>query len=402
MNKIYTTPRITSIIKSICDQDIASGRKKRFDWHYLYVISNIRLRHILDRRFQKDDYAPINMELLRTLVSQSEAETIIKRLISNNIIETDNIIIRGIKSRGYRLTETYREDKWKLSEIKDLKLVVKLTKKQEEANSKIAIHGKGYQIANYWLGELKINERQAKRYIKTLTTTEKENETYLNTVELIYKRDFFRTVDKTAGRFHNNLTNISTPLRQYLSIDGEELWGTDLTSSQPVFMAILMKDIPTVDKQELERFTKCVCDGQFYEYIAEQGGLDIDLNDYAVRKDFKQKIFGGCLFDRNRRELSKWEKVFYKSFPTILEAARDIKKTDYNSFAIMLQKAEAKFFFRCVEQADKIIGKGIAPLLAIHDSIVSTKEYIDMVQQIIEVEFEAQFELTPQLKTTKL
>lgn len=400
MNKIYTTPEITTIVKELCN---STKNKKDFSWHYLYIISNIRMRHLLDRRYLKEDYVPVNVELLRTIISKQESNSVLKNLIKLGILETDNIIIAGSKSRGFRLTETYQECKWSLTDIKDLKLAEKLSKKQVELKDEVNKHGKGYRIVNYWTSELEINSRNAKRYIKKQQNlTEKEEETYLKSVEMIEKKQFFRYVDSKAKRFHSNLTNISTPLRQFLSIDGQELWGTDLTSSQPVFMAILLKNIPTINKEELERFTNCVVGGQFYEYLAKEANLDLDLNDFKTRKDFKQKIFGGVLFDRNRKNLSKWELVFQKSFPTILDAVREIKKKDYNSFAIMLQKAEAEFFFKAVEESDMIIGRGKAPLLTIHDSIVSSKEYIDIIQQVLENQFQTLHNITPKLKTEKL
>lgn len=397
--KIYTTPTITAIVKELCND----SKRKRFDWHYLYIVSNIRMRHLLDRRFLKEDFVPVNMELLESLISKQQAPIIMKNLIASGILECDNLVYRGSKSKGYRLTEIFQTSKWTLTEIKDLKLAEKLSKKQIDLEQAINQHGKGYQIVNYWLGELEINSRNAKRYIaKQKGLTEKEEETYLKSVEMIEKKQFFRSVDSKAKRFHSNLTNISTPLRQFLTIDGQELWGTDLTSSQPVFMAILMQNIPSVDRAELGRFTDCVMSGQFYEYLAEQAGLDLDLNDFKVRKDFKQKVFGGCLFDRNRKKLSKWELVFQKSFPTIIEAVRTIKAKDYNSFAIMLQKAEAEFFFKAVEEADKVLGKGRHFLNTIHDSIVATKENIDIVQQVLEELFFKLYGLTPTLKTEKL
>jgi hypothetical protein len=398
--KIYVTPSITSKVKEICD---ITTKRKRFDWHYLYVVSTLRMIPLMDRRIQKEDFVSLNMDLLERLISKQEATTIINNLIDNGIIETDNIVIRGEKSRGYRFTEAYKNCKWTLTDIKDIKLSEKLDKNIITMSSEIDKCGRGYKIVNFWLNELQINVPKAKRFIKSMENlTDKEFESYESSVELLGKRQYHRLVDKTAGRFHTNLTNITTPLRQFLSIDGQELWGTDLTSSQPVFMAIIMRNIATVDKVELEKFTEVVCSGLFYEYIAEKAGLDLDLNDYKIRKEFKKKVFSGALFDRNRKDYSKWEKIFSESFPTILKAAREIKKKDHNRFAIMLQKEEAKFFFKCIEKCDDILGKGKVPMLSIHDSIVSHKEHIDIIQQVLEQEFTKQFGLSPKLKTEKL
>ncbi len=400
--KIYTTEKITTKVKEICNNDIANGRRKRFDSHYLYVCSTIRIKPLLDRRLVEGEFISINTTLLRDLISQAETKNILKNLVKYGVLECDYSFKAGVKSIGYRFTPEYSNLKWRLSDIKDIKLNTKLDAKLADLSNKINQQGNGYKVVNYWLNELTINTRQAKRWIEKSTDNEEQKNSYLMAVDMLDKKKFFRTVDTKAGRFHNNITNLKTELRQFLSIDGQELHQTDLTSSQPVFMAILMSKIPTVNQEELKRFTEVVCSGQFYEYIAKEAGLDLDLNDFQTRKEFKRKLFGGCLFDRNRRELSKWEKIFATSFPTILEAAREIKKTDHNRFAIALQKMEAVFIFNCVDIADREIGRGKAAFLTIHDSIVSTKEYIDIIEQIMTNEFETKYGISPKLKTQKL
>ena len=130
-------------------------------------------------------------------------------------------------------------------------------------------------------------------------------------------------------------------------------------------------------------------------------GKSFNLEDRQVRKSFKKSIFSGVLFDRNRMKLSRWELLFQNEFPTIFVAVREIKDKNYNAMAILLQKMESQFIFNAVAVIDREIGKGEAPLLTIHDSIVSTVEYINMVQQIMKHLFEQEFGLLPTLEVTK-
>lgn len=396
--KLYTTKTIKAEVAKICSQDIKNGRRKRFDSQYLYVIHTLRIKAVIDRRFNEDDYFPLNLELLRSILSDKEADNILKNLLTVGIIETDGKAFDG-KSRGYRIKTEYLKDKWYLSQITDEKFVSKLERIEALRQTDLSKEGEAYQICNYWLRELKINMRTVKRVMEN---NKDAKEMWETSAKLLDEGVFFATVDKTARRMHTNLTNIPTPLRKALTIDGNDLWNVDIANSQPTFLGLIMTKKKNVDKKELETYLEICRQGQFYEKIAEMGGLDLDLTDYKVRKDFKQKIFQGCLFDRNRKELSKWEKVFQTAFPTIFNEVRKMKITDYNSVAIALQKEEASFIFGCIPLANNMIGKNKVVLLTIHDSIVSDKENIDMVQQVMEMEFKRKYNFIPKLEPKKI
>lgn len=397
--KIFTNKTILDEVTTFCK---TNKKRKDFTFHYLYVTSVVYLSPYTDRRYQVNDFVPINFELLETLISKQECANALKNLLDMGILETDNKVIRGAKSKGYRITEAYRTDKFFLTPIKDKELNEKLDSRKEEMRLGIDKAGHGYRTVNYWLQELEIDEKKAKKYIyNNLNAGDWDYECYFNSTTLIASGAKFATVDNKGKRFHNNLTNLPTPLRKFTSINGEKLWNVDIKNSQVFFLAMVMRNFDSVNKEELDLFTELARSGQFYEYMCEQGGLKLNLNDYQVRKDFKQAIFSGCLFDRNRAKLSKWETIFNTLFPTIFTEVRRIKSKDYNAMAIALQKEEARFIFKCVEVADKEL-KFKAPLLTIHDSIVSNKTNIDMVLQIMENEFGAQYGVIPMLEAQEL
>jgi hypothetical protein len=52
-------------------------------------VSNIYIRPYTDKRIEDSDFVPMNMKLLRTLVSEQESKTIMENLVNLDILETD-------------------------------------------------------------------------------------------------------------------------------------------------------------------------------------------------------------------------------------------------------------------------------------------------------------------------
>lgn len=388
--KIYTNSLLKEQVKTFC-QDIKV--KKDFTWHYLYLISYIYVRPYVDRRYITTDFIPVNSSVLRNLVSQQEADNIIKNLLYWGIIVSDGKYTKGWKSRGFKITDR-TDGQWKLEEVLDKRLASKIVEKMS-TNFQNRING--YSIVNYWFNEVDLDYKSAKKWADNhLRTEETKFEAAVTSLALLKNKETrFVTIDDTSNRLHNNLTSLHRPLRKFISIDGEALSECDIRNSQPVFLAMVMKSRGVKD---IQHYIDVVCSGNFYEYMAEVMGVETDLEDEDLRKSFKQKIFSGVLFDRNRKDLSKYEIAFQKSFPTVFKEIREMKKDDYRSVAISLQKMESKFIFTCVDEIDRQIGRGKAPLLTIHDSILSTDKYKFEVGRIMTEQFNKHFSINPKVK----
>lgn len=399
--KIYVSPEIENIIRKHCT---ATKKRKDFIDHYLFVISSIYIRPYTDKRIEDSDFVPMNMELLRTLVSEQESKTIMQNLVNLGILEKDGLIIRGQKSEGYMIKDKWKFT-WKLQEMRDLKLSEKIMNSKETMKDNVNRHGKGYQIVNHWFKVLEIDVKKSKKYISNRYTRDQDKNKYNSgycSINLFDHEMKFISVDSTGNRLHCNLTNIDSKLRKFLTIGGKRLAQVDIANSQPLFLGMVMKSNATVEPEELAKYSKIVCSGRFYKYLAaKMPGKNIDLNIPDVKKKFKKSIFAGILFDKNRNKLSKYEVLFQKEFPTIFAAIRVIKSKNYKAMAIILQKMESHFIFNAVAVIDREIGKGKAPLLTIHDSIVSTLEYIDEVEEIMGNLFQKEFGQLPSLEGTK-
>ena len=106
----------------------------------------------------------------------------------------------------------------------------------------------------------------------------------LISVKKLFMGDYYFTTDK-YGRFHHNLTNLSSELRKFLTYKNEKLKGIDLPNAQPLLLLILLNHIKEhkesqylVDPSEVlkaidenldqvQLLKELVLDGNFYAFI---------------------------------------------------------------------------------------------------------------------------------------
>lgn len=395
--KILTTKELLNDIKEISS---VTKKRKDFSFHYHYIINTIRHKQIFNSTYTSESYVNLHSELLVETISKQQTPIILSKLIDNKIIECDNIYIPGVKALGYRVSAHYLAQKWHYTEVTDVELVGKILSIKEKHANDIRSKGMGYVTASYWAKEIVINKRNALFYInnKRNNFSDDQKTHFKISIDSILTKTFFTSCSKT-NRMYTNLCCIKGGLRQHCTIDGQELFEIDITSSQPIFLGLLMRRNKNVDQEEVEKYIEVVCSGMFYEFMAGNAGLHVDLKDKKVRSDFKQKFFTGCLYDVARQKLTKMEKVFGQAFPTILDECRLLKRDDHRVLSQELQKMEARFIYHCVEICAKSIGN--VPLTTIHDAIVSTEENIFMVEQIVIDEFK-KLNITPKIKVEKL
>lgn len=362
----------------------------KYMFHYLYIITYIRTYKFKDRRYDRNDFVPLNIDILRKVINYDNAHKFVKDLIKFGLIESNNTFSRrDHQSTGYRLTEKVLQHKFYIPSKTDEKLVSKIVKVYEKLKFQLIQEDEfGYGYITECMEDLVIDTVSANREVQNLEESKKE------VAELAienFDEKFFKK-DSTGNRLHNNLTNLFTPLRKHLSYKGQKLIQCDVRNSQLVFLYLIMQECSIPD-EELELFRTVVCDYGFYEFFAEKLGAVLTED---IRKEFKESIFENLLFGTNKTELSKVEGLFKEGFPNIFYVIRSIKTENYKDLSIMLQRKESEFIFSCVRKIKKQI-----PLFTIHDSIVTTVGNEKIVYDMMMSEFENNFGLKPKIKTEK-
>ena len=360
----------------------------KYLFHYLYIITYIRVYRFKDRRYDKNDFVPVNIDILRNVINYNHAVVFLRDLINLGLIESNNTFSRkNHQSTGYRLTKEVLTKRFYIPEKTDEKLNLRIKKAYGKLKLKL-IHedNTGYGYVTECMENVQIDEESAKEFIKELGQEKKEF--YEMQIEQFGNKFFSK--DRTGNRLHNNLTNLYTPLRNFLTYKNKQLVQCDLRNSQLVFLYLLMRDCH-INASELDKFKSVVCEYGFYEFFSEKAGINLTDD---IRKEFKVSVFEHLLFGSNKTKLTELEKIFKNEFPNIFYVIQSIKTNNYKDLSIQLQKKESEFIFECVRK----LNRGI-PILTIHDSIISTVGNEKIVYDIIAKEFKEKYNISVKIKT---
>lgn len=131
----------------------------------------------------------------------------------------------------------------------------------------------------------------------------------------------------------------------------------------------------------IKSYISLVSNGKFYEYFQEQVRNKLKMK-YVTRKEIKEAVF--TVFFTDNRFIGQREaepkKLFRDLFPDVYEVFRLIKKNNKNRLAIILQRIESYLFLDVICKKISKENPNI-PLFTIHDSIATTEEYVDIVDE---------------------
>ena len=466
------------------------------------------------------DYVPLNSTQLQKQGIKKYAKYI-KYLKSLGIIKSDGTYTTGEKSLGYCLTKKY-ETKLLEVEITDSRFLKSL----DNHHNKKKTSNESYLFLEHSVDGLEIDQERA---LKWLDEQRKINPEYKQTkkyrsaqvgIQKINKMDFFYSVDKTAGRFHSNLTNIPKGIRPFITWKGQQLVEIDLVNSQPAISTmlfnpsfyyhnpnglisiydtnesrcnriinILNNQVDIINKKnkrkkkkirakakrvrrskykriinqinqkqillfptrtrniinslsimlavsrdlmlavlsdlmlavrsissralyhrkvelktlrgllmdfatepDIRSYIKTARDGKFYE---EVGDLVLGEKD----RDKAKKMMFSVLFSKNHRKSIKKTK-FNDHFPTVAKLFQLIKSKKHSDLACLLQNIESELIIkRIATRFNK--ENPCAPILTIHDSVITTQEYHEALLKIMEEECKRGLGFVPKLTTER-
>ncbi|TEW75111.1 hypothetical protein [Lutibacter litoralis] len=214
-----------------------------------YVINLLTICNYPVEGLKTNFFIPLNSRKLKVVVNNYKAY--LNYLIDSKVIKSDNYYRPGEKSKGYRLSKRYFT-KIKVYLMEDFTLIQTL-KREEKAklktvrtykylsnfffNSKLEIdedYALKFIAEEYWLcsNEIKICNERKNRCVN------KYNNSML-TISKIKNQNFSLSIDNTSRRFHSNLTNLRSILRNTLTYNGEKLISIDIKNSQPYLSLLL-------------------------------------------------------------------------------------------------------------------------------------------------------------------
>ncbi|BAV06172.1 hypothetical protein SAMN05421788_106235 [Filimonas lacunae] len=444
----------TYIPKRLDLEVLLKENKPSFKYHidnFKYIIGTIIRLKCRNKDYLKAEYIPLNAKILQKKIRAYNQY--LSYLIENNVIETDNHYIPGEKSRCFKISDSLKNDGYEFTDLTKNTLTVMSNDERKED----AAFRKKYDFLRKWFdSNLQVNVEMAAWELSHLYEQDMADGLYDAAdrycirelaLETLNKGMFYMSVDSTAGRFHSNLTNLKSELRNYITYDGQQLCSVDVKNSQPfismllfnpdfysengtgltlkklrpeIFKSLssvipsilsiisslsfimLVKSDETQCGSDLERFCTLVDKGRLYQYIStqyfEETGILYTPDTPDGKRMLKSAVFT-TLFSDNRfigQKEADMKRCFRDLFPTVYKIYSLIKRHDNGFLAIILQSIEAEVVINRVARTFAKENKEV-PIYTIHDSIVTLSEYKERVKDLMKVEFENAIGFRPNL-----
>ncbi|TWO34712.1 hypothetical protein E1J38_002310 [Seonamhaeicola sediminis] len=340
--------------------------------------------------------------------------------------------------KQYRLTEKYRKQvaqRFTIPANKDFckKRAEFYLKRMENAKESTG------HLTN-WLDKsdlFEIDVQSAENYIKKAYTGSKIEERNcrqmiidkINDNNMIYSRE------GKDNRLHSLLTSISRDLRPFIKYNDKPLISLDITSSQPFILASIIYRLinhqanashllekspsfsssimfnPNDNARGLEGFINKVLSGEFYssfgDVLYKSGLLYSNVDDiyllekgstkgFESRRDAAKKAIMRILYSSSGNN-EKIVQVFNETYPEVGEILKKLKSKDKSKFPILMQNIEAAFVLDYCTKEIALKHPEI-PLFTTHDSILTTEDYVEILEEEFYVCLKNFFVICPRLK----
>jgi hypothetical protein len=206
--------------------------------------------------------------------------------------------------------------------------------------------------------------------------------------------------NNTNGRLDTNLTNMASDLRPFI-VGYENMAYLDLSNSQPVlFNILLQKHLKKASKRlqnEIQRYYEITTNGTWYDWLIDLYKIPYtpgDNDSYNMARDKCKEIWMLIAYSDNKTA-KNFKNVFKHEFPLVYGIIEQIKKDNYNQFAISLQKIESKVFID--EICKGLVQEGIVPY-TMHDGLLVPKEHQDKTYSIMADVLKKHLGVVPKIK----
>lgn len=386
-----------------------------------WVVGGLYLRRHTEKYAEADDFRRVSSDVLKKVLPKRDYKDILDALVENGVVERCGYQAsqpgRRGKCRGFRLTPRYREAQFRRVRLTHAELVRKVARlrRREKSHSAAEVHD------------------HLEAVLARLEVTPDAPDVL--PLARIRDREFSFKVCR-YGRVHTNLTNLSGALRSYLRVDGKPLWGIDVVNSQPLLLGLTLvgqegpmtKEITAYREwlshqsttpppssypypnpssspfttpnpylgtlsgscqDDLSEYVELCLNGSIYERLMSLTGLDRA----AVKKEFFHVAYGRPRFGGS----TDVGKAFRAAFPSCWEGVCRLKEGGHEELARRMQVVES---YVVVWRACRRLMAGYpdAPLLTLHDSVVTDEEHVGAVEKVLVGEYRAVFGVEPRVK----
>jgi hypothetical protein len=413
-------------------------------WHPYakWVVSGLYLRHHVEAQVEMDDFRPTHSKLLKRILPERDYAKIMGALVAGHVIEqdTDYKYRAGFRSQAYRLAAESREGRFRSETLTHRELVPKVHR---------------YRADKAALVTAEVH-RRLREHLTRLRVTDDYPVVSLP-LTCIRDGELFFTVDP-MGRVHTPITNLGRGLRQFVRYGDHRLEQVDVSNSQALLLALTIRgggELPGPDYQAYAAWLRDMKTRWFRTKTAKipylpppeptnrtgfpsaNGPLPYvstytasSHDDFAVMRDrclageFFETLLDRVLADPARDQAAAWtrrrvkDEFWVVAYAHPAQAARTDVGRAFRSEYPDVWAAITRFYFDhghgelprrmqtvesyvCVWRAcSRIIAEfPDAPLLTLHDCLLSDAGHVGAFAEVLADEYRAVFGVAPRLTT---
>jgi hypothetical protein len=217
-------------------------------------------------------------------------------------------------------------------------------------------------------------------------------------VDAIQRKEWAMAVCR-FGRVHYGLTYLKKSLRRYLSVDGQELVGVDVSCCHPLLVGVMCQeeykkrpnDMASLPPDLIEYMRLC-SSGLLYEELVKGIG---DIN--HDRKWVKHAILSQVFYGENvwRGPLID---AMDRKFPSVMAIVRSVKALDFKRLSHDMLRLESQII---IDSAVLECAKRGIWIATIHDCLVCLPDDIENVTEVMAKAF-AKYDVVPHVKAKLL
>ena len=406
----------------------------------LYILSLISsIPSYKKDKYYAGGYVNISSKLVRNVVSNYT--DYLSYFIENEIIEVNESYSNSdkkkfCKSFRYNL-KGIKKLTWNIFEFD----ILKKTYDKILINEK-AICSKPEHLTKWLNNELSIDSdavlieiQERLKYISSEeNNTLKKAENYLRSLKNLHFGEYWANRSPKDNRLHTNLTNMPEFFRKHIRLDDWNMAEVDFKNSQPFFLIVVLDSIMNIGKEESnnriiklvekigisgtmlqtltqtlnskgfqEEYSKIKADvlnGTLYDNLERFFEFDKNIENKFMRKfyckdserqkmyffdekrDVVKRLILFFLYKANKKSEKQEDKdylIFKNLYPNFCHVLELLKEKNSKDLPKLLQHIEADCIldFTTKKIAEKYPN---IPLYTIHDSIITTENYIDIIE----------------------
>lgn len=421
---------------------LTPAKKEKFKQKVAYVIDQVLESYSTNvERVNKTGYAPLHSKRQEKFLGHD------REGVLNWLINTAGIIVRdestnyssGNYSYGYKIASWVSDSTVKEIEITDYTFKRKFTNPKvdldvrdsmrKESKANFTVLDSIEERLNFWLNSdlLTLDYSKSKSCLENEIAVRKNYKSpyqIAKTSRSLKKFDSGNRsgwFDHSIRRFHWFGTYTNKEFRRFLLFNGKRLVELDFANFQPLLQcgmflqdlwdnnALMMeisdeivnscRAIARSDRynDELEQYRLLTQEGRLYHWYEKECELKMS---YDELKECVLKSIYSSNESRNGN-VCKLRRVQYSHFPTLYYLCWLIKKENYKNLARLLQRMETTIMYQHIVYSIFETYPQI-PIYTIHDSILTTEEFIEPVYDIMTIEIQNNLNINPLIRIKEI